>query len=116
MAAEYLPRIIVGSGRTYLPGVDLLTAEAVVVGTHVDGVLAVPVVLVVGLSSSRGSMLRSSRNDCGLASPIAALARDPWHPAMRLIVNFTTDILQDMKLSCCYEYVTKLLHICNRQF
>jgi hypothetical protein len=41
----------VGDGKTHLAGVDLLTAEGVVVGTHVGGVGAIPVVLVVGLSS-----------------------------------------------------------------
>jgi hypothetical protein len=41
----------VGDGITHLSRVDLLTAEGVVVGTHVGGVGAVPVVLVVGLSS-----------------------------------------------------------------
>jgi hypothetical protein len=40
-----------GDGRTHLSGVDLLTAEGIVVGTHVGGVGAIPVVLVVGLSS-----------------------------------------------------------------
>jgi hypothetical protein len=39
------------AGGTHLAGVDLLTAEGIVVGTHVDGVGAIPVVLVVGLSS-----------------------------------------------------------------
>lgn len=38
-------------GGTHLARVDLLTAEGVVVGTHVGGVGALPVVLVVGLSS-----------------------------------------------------------------
>jgi hypothetical protein len=44
-------RVAVGDGITHLSRVDLLTAEGVVVGTHVGGVGAVPVVLVVGLSS-----------------------------------------------------------------
>jgi hypothetical protein len=44
-------RAAVGHGKTHLAGVDLLAAEGVFVGTHVGGVEAVPVVLVVGLSS-----------------------------------------------------------------
>jgi hypothetical protein len=44
-------RVGMGDGRTHLSGVDLLTAEGIVVGTHVGGVGAIPVVLVVGLSS-----------------------------------------------------------------
>lgn len=42
-----------GGAGTHLARVDLLTAERIVVGTHVDGVGAIPVVLVVGLSSAR---------------------------------------------------------------
>jgi hypothetical protein len=40
-----------GDGKTHLARVDLLAAEGIFVGTHVGGVGAVPVVLVVGLSS-----------------------------------------------------------------
>jgi hypothetical protein len=48
----------VGEGFTHLAGVDLLAAEGIFVGTHVGGVGAVPVVLVVGLSSV--AVLRSN--------------------------------------------------------
>jgi hypothetical protein len=58
-------RVAVGDGKTHLSGVDLLTAEGVLVGTHVDGVEAVPVVLVVGLSSvavvNQNGCVRKSR-------------------------------------------------------
>jgi hypothetical protein len=40
-------RIGVGDGITHLAGVDLLAAEGIFVGTHVGGVGAIPVVLVV---------------------------------------------------------------------
>lgn len=46
-----MSRARVGDGSTHLARVDLLAAEGIFVGTHVGGVLALPVVLVVGLSS-----------------------------------------------------------------
>lgn len=66
----------VGDGKTHLAGVDLLAAEAVVVGTHVGGVGAVPVVLVVGLSSvAVGSRNLASVGSVASASLNLALVR-----------------------------------------
>jgi hypothetical protein len=44
-----------GGGRTHLARVDLLAAEGVVVGTHVGGIDAVPVVLDSGVVEFWGS-------------------------------------------------------------
>lgn len=51
-------------GGTHLARVDLLTAEGVVVGTHVGGVGAIPVLLVVGLSSRAGQEVQNGDASC----------------------------------------------------
>lgn len=70
-----MSRVRVGDGTTHLSGVDLLAAEGIFVGTHVGGVLAIPVVLVVGVVVGRELDVRIHCAKCRLASTEMALAR-----------------------------------------
>lgn len=58
---------------THLARVDLLTAEGIVVGTHVGGVGAIPVLLVVGLSSVVNIEVLRSPAVCARAARALAL-------------------------------------------
>jgi hypothetical protein len=75
----------VGARQTHLARVDLLTAERIVVGTHVGGFGVIPVVLVVGLSSVVSFNIEIARfravgeravySQCGMAPwPLATVA------------------------------------------
>lgn len=62
-----------GTAGTHLARVDLLTAEGIVVGTHVGGVGAIPVLLVLGLSSVVNIGVQRSPAVCARAARALAL-------------------------------------------